>query len=58
MDEKICLLIKKKTTKRKYKDLMKKQRVTVGFNTGTRVHSDGKTYRRHAKHKKRFDECD
>lgn len=58
MDEKIVLLIKKKMTKRGYRELMKKQRVSVGFNTGTRVHSDGKTYRRHAKHKKRYDECD
>lgn len=58
MDENVVLLIKKKTTKRKFRELMNKQRVRVQFNTGTRTHTDGKTYRRHAKHKKRLDECD
>ena len=56
MDKEVILLIKKKSTKKKFRELMRKQRVQVGFNTGTRTHADGKTYRRHAKHKKRADE--
>lgn len=51
-------LLRKNTTKRKFKALMKKQRVVVPFNTGTRIHDDAKLYRRHAKHRKRYDKCD
>lgn len=39
-------LLKKQMTKKAYKDLQKKNRVLVNFNTGTRSHKSPKDYDR------------
>lgn len=39
-------ILKKQMTKKDYKDLQKKNRVLVNFNTGTRSHKSPKDYDR------------
>jgi hypothetical protein len=51
LDSETLLLLKKSGTKRNYKKLLAKQRVTVGFNTGSRLHKSKRQYSRKVKHK-------